>query len=227
MNAATAYVTLNCIFDYMWRYCNSLYSKAVQAIHDRDIAWYGRRERLPQKYQNPYRTTINGFFMFQMQMTERGAWLGAIYIKEEGGYQVILKSLGHYKNRLKTIGKSPELSDSAAMFASILHQQAAKSIPDIDAAVTRICNGLADDCDSDDCKKHEADADQKSQHCITMVSEDIPIIQKALACYKSDISKAQDTKHEYFVNLIGDIESAARDLKDVETAHEKIALFEQ
>ena len=36
-------------------------------------------------------------------------WLGGIYLKDEGGYEIILKSLNHYKNRLKTLSESPEL----------------------------------------------------------------------------------------------------------------------
>ena len=46
-------------------------------------------------------------------------WLGAIYLKEEGGYEIILRSLVHYKKRLMTIGKSPEIKDSAGMFGEI------------------------------------------------------------------------------------------------------------
>ena len=32
-------------------------------------------------------------------------WMGSIYVKEEGGYEIILKSLTHYKKRLQTIKK--------------------------------------------------------------------------------------------------------------------------
>ena len=47
-------------------------------------------------------------------------WLGGIYLKEEGGYEIILRSLNHYKKRLQTIGASPELKEAAAMFAPLL-----------------------------------------------------------------------------------------------------------
>ncbi|MDE0267409.1 MAG: hypothetical protein OXK17_10450 [Thaumarchaeota archaeon] len=59
-------------------------------------------------------------------------WLGGIYLKEEGGYKIILKSLNHYKRRLSTLSESPELKGAAGMFASVLQQQAAKTIPEID-----------------------------------------------------------------------------------------------
>ena len=29
-------------------------------------------------------------------------WIGGIYLKEEGGYQIILRSLNHYKKRLQS-----------------------------------------------------------------------------------------------------------------------------
>ena len=39
-------------------------------------------------------------------------WLGGIYLKEEGGYEIILSSLNHYKKRLQTIHASPELKEA-------------------------------------------------------------------------------------------------------------------
>ena len=58
-------------------------------------------------------------------------WLGGIFLKNEGGYEIVLKSLSHYKKRLQTIGNSPELKEAAAMFAPVLQQQAVKTIPKI------------------------------------------------------------------------------------------------
>ena len=49
-----------------------------------------------------------------------------------------LKSLQHYKKRLKTLGNSPELKDAAAMFASVFHQQAVKTVPKIDETIKKI-----------------------------------------------------------------------------------------
>ena len=64
-------------------------------------------------------------------MSEK-SWIGGIYLKEEGGYQIILKSLVHYKKRLQTIHASPELKEAAAMFAPVLQSQAKKRIPIIE-----------------------------------------------------------------------------------------------
>jgi len=71
-------------------------------------------------------------------------WIGAIYLKDEGGYEIVLKSLRHYKNRLKTMGNSPELKGAGAMFAPVLHQQAMKTVPKIDEVIQRIQNNLGD-----------------------------------------------------------------------------------
>ena len=71
-------------------------------------------------------------------------WLGGIYLKDEGGYEIVLKSLNHYKNRLKTIENSPELKDAAAMFASVLNQQARKTVPKINEVIEKIQNSLGD-----------------------------------------------------------------------------------
>ena len=46
-------------------------------------------------------------------------WMGGIFLKDEGGYEIVLKSLAHYKKRLQTIHESPELKEAAAMFAPV------------------------------------------------------------------------------------------------------------
>lgn len=71
-------------------------------------------------------------------------WMGRIYLKDEGGYEIVLKSLNHYKKRPRTIGNSPELKNSAVMFASILQQEAMKTIPRIDDMIKKIQEGLSD-----------------------------------------------------------------------------------
>ena len=55
--------------------------------------------------------------------------MGGIFLKDEGGYEIVLKSLVHYKKRLQTIHASPELKEAAAMFAPVLQSQAQKRIP--------------------------------------------------------------------------------------------------
>ena len=141
-------------------------------------------------------------------MSEK-VWIGAIYLKDEGGYEIVLKSLRHYKNRLKTIGNSPELKDAAAMFASVLNQQAIKTIPKIDEIIQKIQDNLED------------------IQLVNKISQDIPFLEKALLCYESDIHKAEDTGHEYFVKLIGDMAKARDDLGTIKIALGKIKQYSE
>lgn len=140
-------------------------------------------------------------------MLSEKIWLGGIYLKDEGGYEIVLKSLDHYKKRLKTIGNSPELKDSAAMFASILQQEAMKTIPRIDEITKRIKEGLSD------------------INLLNTLSKDSPFLVKALLCYETDIKKAQDTGHEYFLKLVGDLRSVKNDLAVIKYALNKISQF--
>ena len=135
-------------------------------------------------------------------------WLGRIYFKDEGGYEIVLKSLNHYKNRLKTLSNSPELKEAAAMFAPVLNQQAMKTIPIIDKTIKKIQDSL------------------NNIELVNNLQEDIPFLEKALTCYESDIHKAEDTGYEYFVKLIGDMVQARNDLETIKIALKKINQFE-
>ena len=135
-------------------------------------------------------------------------WLGAIYLKDEGGYEIVLKSLRHYKNRLKTMGNSPELK-SAATFAPILMQQAMKTIPIINETIQKIQNNLND------------------IQSINKISDDVPFLEKALTCYEADIHKAENTGHEYFLKLVGDMTEAKNDLISIKIALEKIKQYSE
>jgi hypothetical protein len=141
-------------------------------------------------------------------MSEK-AWIGAIYLKDEGGYEIVLKSLRHYKNRLKTIGNSPELKDAAAMFAPVLNQQAMKTVPKIDEVIQKIQNNLVD------------------IQSVNMLSDDVPFLEKALSCYEADIHKAEDIGHEYFVKLVGNMAVAKNDLKAIKIALDKIKQYSE
>lgn len=135
-------------------------------------------------------------------------WLGGIYLKDEGGHEIILRSLFHYKKRLRTIGQSPEIKDSAAMFGGILTQAAMKTIPKIDEIIQQIQHILLETQLSDD------------------LQEKIPILQKALVSYETDIQKAQDTGNEYYLKLIEDLPSVKDDLELIKIAKSKITQFE-
>ena len=131
-------------------------------------------------------------------------WLGGIFLKDEGGYEIILKSFAHYKKRLQTIGSSPELKEAAAMFAPVLQQQAVKIVPQIDVTVSKIQDALSDSIPVDS------------------LADDVSLMQKALECYQTDIEKAETTGHEYFQKLLGDITRAKQDSTIIAQAIDKI-----
>ena len=135
-------------------------------------------------------------------------WLGGIYLKDEGGYEIILRALIHYKKRLMTIDKSPEIKDSAAMFGGILILAAKKAMPKINEVIQKIQRGLPD------------------AQSVNTLKENIPFLEKALTSYETDIQKAQDTGHEYYLNLIGDLASVKNDLELIKIAKSKIRQFE-
>jgi len=135
-------------------------------------------------------------------------WLGAIYLKEEGGYEIILRSLVHYKKRLSTIEKSPEIKDSAGMFGEILRQAAMKTIPKINEIIQKIQQSLPE------------------TKLVNTLNENIPFLEKALTSYETDIQKAQDAGHEYYLNLVGDLAAVKNDLLLIKIARSKIKEFE-
>ena len=130
--------------------------------------------------------------------------MGGIFLKDEGGYEIILKSLDHYKKRLQTIHQSPELQEAAAMFAPVLQSQAQKRLPMIDDVKQKIEQVLQDSIPANS------------------LEEDLEILEKAIECRKSDIEKAQDTGKEYFIKLLGDLQETSKDLEPLKNALVKV-----
>lgn len=131
-------------------------------------------------------------------------WLGGIYLKEEGGYELVLRSLHHYKKRLRNIRKSPEIKD-APMFAQIIEQEAMKAYPLVGRLITKIGDGL------------------QNPEILKSLESDVPLFEKALNCYQSDIQKA-DTD-SFYSELIPDKNVANSDHGIIKSALEKIAQF--
>jgi len=136
-------------------------------------------------------------------------WIGRIYLKEEGGYKIVLKSLTHYKKRLQTIHASPEVKQAAAMFAPVLQSQAKKRIPMIENAKIDIEKFLLDSKISE------------------TLEQDLEIIEKALECRKSDIEKAENTSEDYFIKLLENVEEAKKDLPEINNALTKIKRYSE
>ena len=133
-------------------------------------------------------------------------WIGGIYLKVEG-YEIILKSLKHYKKRLQTIHASPELKEAAAMFAPVLQSQAKKRIPMIESTKENIERFLLDSTSTES------------------LEQNLEIIEKALECRKSDIEKAESTSEDYFIKLIKDVEESKKDLPNIDNALLKIKSY--
>lgn len=133
------------------------------------------------------------------------AWLGGIFLKHEGGYEIVLRVLDHYMRRLSTIGQSPELSDSP-MFVQIVGQEAAKTKPQIESLILLIKEGL------------------NNPELLHKVESEVPLIEKAIQCYQSDIQKALENKHEYYVKLVKDLAKGKQDLDLLPNVSKKIRL---
>jgi len=133
-------------------------------------------------------------------------WIGGIYLKEEGGYEIVLRSLHHYRKRLKSIGRSPELTN-APMFAQIVLQEANKTGPLIDPAISKINDAL------------------EHPETLAGLQADISLYERALICYQSDIQKAQNGADEFYSKLISDNAMAMTDYPNIKTALEKIKQF--
>ena len=136
-------------------------------------------------------------------------WIGGMYLKEKGGYKIILKSLIHYKKRLQTIHASPELKEAAAMFAPVLQSQAKKRIPIIEETQIKIEKFLLGTISSE------------------ILEESLEILEKALECRKSDIEKAESIPDEYFIKLLGDIQESKKDIEQINNALVKIKEYSE
>ena len=134
-------------------------------------------------------------------------WLGGIYLREEGGYKIILKSLIHYKKRLQPIHASPEVKQAAAMFAPVLQSQAKKRIPMIESTKENIERFLLDSTSTES------------------LEQNLENVEKALECRKSDIEKAESTSEDYFIKLIKDVEESKKDIPDIDNALLKIKAY--
>jgi len=141
-------------------------------------------------------------------MTEK-IWIGRIYLKDEGGYEIVLKSLLHYKKRLRSIEESPELKEAAAMFGPLLIQQAMKTYPKVIEIIKKIQNSIGDN------------------KTVINLEEDVSFLEQALSCYESDIHKAQKSEHEYFTKLIENLEASKKDLDVIKIALEKIKQYSE
>ena len=135
-------------------------------------------------------------------------WLGSIFLKDEDGYKIILRSLEHYKKRLRTIGSSPELTN-AGMFSSIIQQEAMKAYPKVEALITKIPQYL-----------------ENSEQLNTLENE-IPLLEKSLESYKSDLDKAKNSDFDYYKKLVDVNQVPEDEMTTINHAIEKITTYSE
>lgn len=133
-------------------------------------------------------------------------WLGSIFIKNEGGYEILISALRHYKKRLRNISSAPELQD-APMFKQVVEQEAMKTYPHIDVLIKKINHGLTND------------------DKLLDLEHDISLLEKSLHSYSSDLQKGIKKNDEYYSNLLGDV-NHSDELNKVKIALVKIKEFE-
>lgn len=131
-------------------------------------------------------------------MSQR-VWLGGIYLKEEGGYEIVLRSLHHYKKRLRAIDKSPELQ-GAPMFVQIVQHEAMKSHSLVTKTIDKIQSTLHD------------------PKALLDVESDMPVIEKALTCYYSDVEKANGGAAKFYSDLMEGNDYAQSDFTNIKRA---------
>lgn len=135
-------------------------------------------------------------------------WLGSIFLKDEDGYKIILRSLEHYKKRLRTINSSPELAD-AAMFSQIVQQEAMKTHPLVVELINKIPQSLTN-------------TDE-----LNLLEKQVPIFIKALESYKSDIQKAKSSSHEYYKKLVDVEQIEENELANIDIAIKKVSSYSE
>ena len=133
-------------------------------------------------------------------------WLGSIFIKNEGGYEILIRSLRHYKKRLRNITSTPELQD-APMFKQVVEQEAMRTYPLIDVLIKKINQSLT------------------NNEKLLNLKQDISLLEKSLNSYSTDLQKSMKTNNEFYSNLIEDVNSSD-ELDQVKIALEKIKEFE-
>ncbi len=84
-----------------------------------------------------------------------------------------------------------------------------KTVPKIDEIIQKIQDNLGD------------------IQSINKIKEDVSFLEKALTCYEADIHKAEDTGHEYYVKLVGDMVKARDDLESIKIALGKIKQYSE
>jgi len=132
-------------------------------------------------------------------------WLGGIYLRE-GGHGIVLRALDHYRRRVANVGSDPQIRDVPSLRILVVEEgkKTAEKVP----LVIKIINAGLD-----------------NPKLIEQVEFEVPLIEKALNCYKADIEKIVNTMEERYTYLFDEPKNLQSDLPLITEALVKIKQF--
>ena len=132
-------------------------------------------------------------------------WLGGIYLRGKGN-GIVLRALDHYRRRVANVGSDPQIRDVPSLRMLVVEEgkKTAEKVP----LVIKIIN-----------------AGQDNPKLIEQVEFEVPLIEKALNCYKSDIEKIVNTMEERYTYLFDEPKNLQEDLPLIKEALVKIKQF--
>ena len=133
-------------------------------------------------------------------------WLGGIYLRS-GGYKIVLKALQHYKNRVENIGNDPQLVGVPVNLRSLVIEEGKKTSKKIEVVIKILNVGV------------------KDPKIINQLQFEIPVLEKALTCYHSDIEKIVRNMKEQCYDVFDEPKNLELELPQVREALESIKKF--
>ncbi len=132
-------------------------------------------------------------------------WLGGIYLRGKGN-GIVLRALDHYRRRVANVGSDPQIRDVPSLRMLLVEEgkKTAEKVP----LVIKIINAGLD-----------------NPKLIEQVEFEVPLIEKALNCYKSDIEKIANTMVERYTYLFDEPKNLQDDLPLIKEALVKIKQF--
>ncbi len=132
-------------------------------------------------------------------------WLGGIYLRERG-HGIVLRALDHYRRRVANVGSDPQIRDVPSLRMLVVEEgkKTAEKVP----LVIKIINAGLD-----------------NPKLIEQVEFEVPLIEKALNCYKADIEKIVNTMEERYTYLFDEPKNLQEDLPLIKEALVKIKQF--
>ena len=112
-------------------------------------------------------------------------WTGGLFVRHEGGFELVMRALNHYNRRLRRISESPELGSAGAVLASVLQSESAKTAPKLKELAGRMRASLTDDA------------------ALASLEGDLDLVGRAMSCYASDLRRAA-AGDEFCASLIRD-----------------------